>query len=97
MKSEKKKLLKKSKIELKKKNKGGKKIHPKTPPESSLLKEKKNNQSPENLGELTNLQSIFRKKLEGARFRSINERLYTIPGAQSFEEFQRDPSLYDEV
>lgn len=43
---------------------------------------------------LSALQQKFQKKLEGARFRVINEKLYTTTGANAFEEFQRDPSLF---
>ena len=44
---------------------------------------------------LSELQQGFKKKLEGARFRSINEALYTRPGGESFLEFQEDPKLFD--
>mmetsp|Transcript_24069 Transcript_24069/g.40916 ORF Transcript_24069/g.40916 Transcript_24069/m.40916 type:complete len:304 (-) Transcript_24069:41-952(-) len=43
---------------------------------------------------LSNLQQSFQKKLEGARFRVINERLYTCPGSEAFEEFQKNKSLF---
>lgn len=43
---------------------------------------------------LSALQQKFQKKLEGARFRVINERLYTTTGDSAFEEFQKDPSLF---
>jgi 16S rRNA G1207 methylase RsmC len=44
---------------------------------------------------LSDLQLKFAKKLEGARFRTINEKLYTTKGVESFEEFQKDPKLFD--
>jgi hypothetical protein len=46
---------------------------------------------------LSNLQQSFQKKLEGARFRVINERLYTCPGSEAFEEFQKNKSLFNTV
>jgi hypothetical protein len=46
---------------------------------------------------LSDLQQRFKKKLEGARFRSINERLYSCKGEEAFSEFQTDPSLFDAV
>lgn len=44
---------------------------------------------------LSALQQKFERKLDGARFRSINEKLYTVPSSQSLGEFQQDPSLFD--
>jgi len=44
---------------------------------------------------LSALQQKFAKKLEGSRFRVINERLYTTPGSTAFEEFQKQPSLFN--
>jgi len=44
---------------------------------------------------LSALQQKFAKKLEGSRFRVINERLYTTPGSTAFEEFQAQPSLFN--
>lgn len=44
---------------------------------------------------LSKLQQAFKNKLEGARFRVINERLYTCRGEDAFEEFQKDKNLFD--
>ena len=44
---------------------------------------------------LSALQAKFAKKLEGAKFRMINEMLYTSKGAHALEEFQKDPQLFD--
>ena len=44
---------------------------------------------------LSSLQQSFARKLEGARFRAINEKLYTMPGDQAYSEFQQDPSQFD--
>ena len=41
------------------------------------------------------LQEKFARKLDGARFRVINERLYTCKGEEAFDEFQADPKLFD--
>lgn len=44
---------------------------------------------------LSALQLKFTKKLEGARFRQINEKLYTVKGSASFSDFQKEPNLFD--
>jgi ribosomal RNA-processing protein 8 len=44
---------------------------------------------------LSSLQQKFSKKLEGARFRVINEQLYTSRGSDAFEAFQKDPSQFE--
>ena len=44
---------------------------------------------------LSDLQLKFKRKLEGARFRTINEKLYSCKGTEAFEDFQKDPSLFD--
>jgi ribosomal RNA-processing protein 8 len=46
-------------------------------------------------GGLSAMQAAFKKKLEGAKFRMINETLYTSRGEESFETFQSDPKLFD--
>lgn len=43
------------------------------------------------------LQEKFKKKLEGARFRVINEQLYTCKGNEAFDSFQKDNSLFSVV
>jgi ribosomal RNA-processing protein 8 len=45
---------------------------------------------------LSSLQDRFLKKLKGAKFRKLNEDLYTTPGESSFSRFQDDPSLFVE-
>ena len=44
---------------------------------------------------LSELQQKFAKKLEGSRFRVINEKLYTTKGEEAFKEFQKQPTLFD--
>lgn len=44
---------------------------------------------------LSALQQKFSKKLEGARFRVINEELYTSRGSDAFEAFQKDPTQFE--
>ena len=44
---------------------------------------------------LTKLQLKFQKKLEGARFRALNEQLYSTKGEESFISFQHDPHLFE--
>lgn len=46
-------------------------------------------------GGLSALQATFKKKLEGAKFRMINEVLYSSKGEKSFDTFQKDPKLFD--
>ena len=43
---------------------------------------------------LTPLQQKMRAKLTGARFRHLNETLYTAPSATSFELFRSQPSMF---
>ena len=43
---------------------------------------------------LSSLQSKFLKKLNGAKFRRLNEDLYTKPSDISFHKFQEDPQLF---
>jgi ribosomal RNA-processing protein 8 len=45
-------------------------------------------------GGMSQLQVQFMKKLEGARFRTINEELYTSTGERSFEAFQSEPEKF---
>jgi hypothetical protein len=49
---------------------------------------------PSNGNNLSNLQEKFRKKLESARFRSINEELYTKAGQEAFHDFQQNPEKF---
>lgn len=44
---------------------------------------------------LSSLQMKFAKKLEGSRFRSINENLYTTRGDDAFLKFQKDPDSFE--
>lgn len=46
---------------------------------------------------LTPLQRKMKEKLSGARFRWLNEQLYTTPGQHSFSLFQEKPELFDQV
>ena len=41
------------------------------------------------------LRAQYQKKLSGARFRYLNELLYTSAGSDSFQRFQKDPALFD--
>uniref|UniRef100_A0A7S2SF88 Ribosomal RNA-processing protein 8 n=1 Tax=Rhizochromulina marina TaxID=1034831 RepID=A0A7S2SF88_9STRA len=46
-------------------------------------------------GGLSALQDRFRSKLEGAKFRMLNEQLYTTRGEEAFRSFSREPGLFD--
>ncbi|OAR01891.1 hypothetical protein LLEC1_02822 [Akanthomyces lecanii] len=45
---------------------------------------------------LTPLQAAMREKLVSARFRHLNETLYTKPSKESFSIFQDSPEMFDE-
>ena len=45
---------------------------------------------------LTPLQNQMREKLISARFRQLNETLYTSPSAKAVELFKAEPDLFDE-
>lgn len=45
---------------------------------------------------LTPLQSAMRQKLAGARFRHLNETLYTTPSDKSLALFEANPTFFDE-
>ena len=38
-----------------------------------------------------------KERLDGARFRFLNEQLYTTTGAEAFESFSREPELFQAV
>ena len=44
---------------------------------------------------LSALQLAFKRKLDGAKFRMINEVLYSSRGEKSFESFQKDPKQFE--
>ena len=45
---------------------------------------------------LSDLQKVFQKKLEGAKFRVLNEQLYTLKSKESEKMFKEDPSLFQD-
>lgn len=45
---------------------------------------------------LTPLQASMREKLVSARFRHLNETLYTRPSEEAFQLFQESPEMFDE-
>lgn len=45
---------------------------------------------------LTPLQAAMREKLVSARFRHLNETLYTRPSAEAFELFEESPEMFQE-
>jgi len=48
-----------------------------------------------NVSKFSDLQEKMRQKLEGSRFRWLNEQLYTITGNKALELFDEDPNLFD--
>lgn len=51
---------------------------------------------PSNETKLTPLQQSMRQKLLGARFRHLNETLYTTPSSKALELFTANPELFNE-
>ncbi|KAJ2162342.1 25S rRNA (adenine645-N1)-methyltransferase [Coemansia sp. RSA 552] len=45
---------------------------------------------------LSTLQQKMQQKLKGARFRWINEAMYTTTGDQTYEMVQKDPTIFEE-
>jgi len=43
------------------------------------------------------MMNKMKTQLSGAKFRWINEQLYTEPSQKSFEIFQEDPNLFEIV
>ncbi|KAI8333386.1 methyltransferase-domain-containing protein [Chlamydoabsidia padenii] len=62
------------------------------PPQPTTTKNKSNTTEPG----LTALQLKMKDKLSGARFRWLNEKLYTTEGNEAFSLFQEKPELFDE-
>ena len=58
--------------------------------------EKSSSPSSEEPPAMTPLQSSMLASLQGARFRSINERLYTHPSRDALAFMQDDPQLFDD-
>ncbi|TYZ61953.1 hypothetical protein PybrP1_000687 [[Pythium] brassicae (nom. inval.)] len=46
-------------------------------------------------GKLSQMQEAMRKRLDGGKFRMLNEQLYTTTGDSAFSTFQSDPELFD--
>jgi ribosomal RNA-processing protein 8 len=53
-------------------------------------------QEQSNAKNLTPLQQKMQKQLAGAKFRQLNELLYTIPSADAYSQFQSNPQLFDD-
>jgi len=46
-------------------------------------------------GALAEKMAAMRRKLEGSKFRLLNEKLYTSHGAAAFADFKNEPDLFD--
>ena len=44
---------------------------------------------------MSSMQQMMKQRLQGGKFRMLNEQLYTNPGNDSFEKFQKEPELFD--
>lgn len=53
-------------------------------------------QAPKPVAELTPLQASMRQKLISARFRHLNQSLYTTPSSKSLATFQQNPEMFTE-
>lgn len=53
-------------------------------------------QPPKPAAKLTPLQASMRQKLISARFRHLNQSLYTTPSAESLATFQQNPEMFTE-
>ncbi|KAI9848845.1 MAG: 25S rRNA (adenine645-N1)-methyltransferase [Sclerophora amabilis] len=63
-------------------------VSPPLPPLPPIIKPSSTN--------LTPLQASMRQKLTSARFRHLNQTLYTVPSAQSMQLFTENPEMYAE-
>ncbi|KAI8141997.1 methyltransferase-domain-containing protein, partial [Fennellomyces sp. T-0311] len=67
------------------------------PEKKSAQQEKKQEKTqPAKKSTLTPMQQKMKEKLSGARFRWLNEQLYTTKGNESFTLFKEKPELFDE-
>lgn len=48
-------------------------------------------------GGLSKMQEEMRRRLDGGKFRMLNEQLYTTTGDKAFTTFQSEPDLFDVV
>ena len=70
------------------------------PPPNAVVKTKPSIPNPSKpvsmQSDKTSMQQKMMAKLQGGRFRYINEQLYTTTGRHAFELFQTEPTLFDE-
>ncbi|KAI1473822.1 methyltransferase-domain-containing protein [Daldinia eschscholtzii] len=66
--------------------------------DSKIAEEKESSKAsaPAAAPKLTPLQAAMREKLVSARFRHLNETLYTKPSADAFKLFQESPEMFQE-
>lgn len=64
--------------------------------ETTWIKSETSTKEPDKCS-LSKLQQAMRKRLDGSRFRMLNEELYTKTGDDAFQTFQDDPELFDIV
>ena len=60
-------------------------------PPSPVVKDKSDTKG------MTNMQRDMKAKLEGARFRWINEQLYSIPSTEAVAMMKKDPKIFADV
>ncbi|KAL6883899.1 methyltransferase domain-containing protein [Trichoderma longibrachiatum] len=72
------------------------KTKPKSKSDASAAKSEPATVLPPAPPKLTPLQASMREKLISARFRHLNETLYTRPSEEAFKLFQESPEMFDE-
>ena len=70
--------------------------HEITAPNNTQSESKGPHQETSNVGKLTSMQSAMRQKLVSARFRHLNETLYTKPSAIAQELFDENPGMFED-
>ena len=59
------------------------------------VRHKTSSTGPKTKSRLSSLQNEMQQRLEGAKFRMLNQQLYTTIGTESFSTFQENPDLFD--
>lgn len=67
------------------------------PQQQQATKSKHSSSSANGASKLSQMQEAMRRRLDGGKFRMLNEQLYTTTGASAFSTFQSEPELFDVV
>ncbi|GMF26239.1 unnamed protein product [Phytophthora lilii] len=82
---------------------GGKKVNQKHKTQQVAATQKKTHQKQQGNGKKATANALtpaerlaeMRRKIDGGKFRMLNEQLYTSTGDDAFSTFQEDPELFD--